>query len=71
MNNILYPYKISEINLKNIIYTKKKKSKNKTVIYIGYKDRKRVNKFVFQTCSFLNINKPIKKFAIAGQITNE
>lgn len=52
------PFKISEIDLDNIVYTKSKfsKSKNKKIVYIGYQDKKEIKKLVFQTPTLLSPN---------------
>jgi len=55
--NSLEPYRIQQIDLNNINYTKIKNEKNKRLIYIKYEDNK---SFVFQTPSLLNINTPVK-----------
>ena len=56
--NMLIPYRFSELNVNNIIYTKIKKNKNKKIIYIKYKDKDKLTNFVFQTPSLLSIYKP-------------
>jgi hypothetical protein len=52
------PFKISDIDLDNIVYTKSKfsKSKNKKIVYIGYQDKKEIKKLVFQTPTLLSPN---------------
>ena len=55
--NSLEPYRIQQIDLNNINYTKIKNEKNKRLIYIKYEDNK---SFVFQTPSLLNVNTPVK-----------
>ena len=53
----LEPYKISNIDLNKIVYTKIKENKNKKIISIKYNDNNKYNEFVFQTPALLNINK--------------
>ena len=55
--NSLEPYRIQQIDLNHINYSKIKNEKNKRLIYIKYEDNK---SFVFQTPSLLNINTPVK-----------
>ena len=52
------PFKISDIDFDNIVYTKSKfsKSKNKKIVYIGYQDKKEIKKLVFQTPTLLSPN---------------
>ena len=53
----LEPYKISDINLNKIVYSKIKETKNKKIIIIKYNDNNKFNEFVFQLPTLLNINK--------------
>ena len=49
------PYRINNINLDNLVYSKFKKRENKKVIYVKYQDRNRMNNLVFQLPTLLNI----------------
>ena len=46
--SVLVPYKISSINLENIVYKKTKIIKNKKIIFIKYNDNNKLNNFVVQ-----------------------
>uniref|UniRef100_A0A6C0DA29 Uncharacterized protein n=1 Tax=viral metagenome TaxID=1070528 RepID=A0A6C0DA29_9ZZZZ len=46
--SVLVPYKISSINLENIVYKKTKIIKNKKIIFIKYSDNNKLNNFVVQ-----------------------
>lgn len=50
------PYRISKLNLENIVYTKIKSNDTKKAIYIKYKDNNRLNPLVFQIPTLYNIN---------------
>ena len=49
------PYRITNINFNNLVYSKCKKRENKKVIYVKYQDRDKMNNFVFQLPTLLNI----------------
>ena len=49
------PYRINNINLDNLVYSKFKKRENKKVIYVKYQHRSKMNNFVFQLPTLLNI----------------
>lgn len=51
------PYRISKIKFDNLVYSKYKEKDNKKVIYVKYQDRDRMNNFVFQLPTLLNIGK--------------
>jgi hypothetical protein len=53
----LEPYKISDIDLNKIVYSKIKETKNKKIVIIKYNDNNKFNEFVFQLPTLLNINK--------------
>jgi hypothetical protein len=48
------PFKISEINLENIQFKNIKESKNRKIIFIKYKENKKIKNFVFQLPTLLN-----------------
>jgi len=54
--NCQEPYRISQIDLNNIIYLKTKENQNKKVVYIKYQDKDKVKNLVFQTPTLININ---------------
>ena len=56
--NIQKPYKLSNINLDNIVYTNVKQTDRKKVILIKYNDKNKHKNLVFQTPTLLNINIP-------------
>lgn len=58
-NYTLEPYRISQIDLDNIRYTRIKSNDRKKVIYLKYQDKKKLKNLVFQTPTLLNINNPI------------
>lgn len=58
-NYTLEPYRISQIDLDNIRYTRIKCNDRKKVIYLKYQDKKKLKNLVFQTPTLLNINNPI------------
>jgi hypothetical protein len=49
------PYIITNINFNNLVYSKCKERKNKKVIYVKYQDRDKMNNFVFQLPTILNV----------------
>ena len=55
-----FPLKFSEINFDNIIYSKIKSNKNKTVIFLKYKNNNNINNFVIQSPSLFSNNSVIK-----------
>jgi len=59
--SIQKPFRISKINTDNIVYTKIKKNKKKTIIYIKYQDNNKLKNFVFQTPSILSMYSPFKE----------
>jgi hypothetical protein len=58
-NYTLEPYRISQIDLDNIRYTRIKSNDRKKVIYLKYQDKKKLKNLVFQTPTLININNPI------------
>ena len=52
------PYRLSNINLLNIVYTNIKQTDTKKIILIKYQDKNKLRNFVFQTPTLLNINEP-------------
>jgi len=52
------PYRLSNINLSNIVYTNIKQTDKKKVILIKYQDKNKLRNLVFQTPTLLNINEP-------------
>lgn len=48
LNNNKTPYSLKDINLKNIRYTKIKHTDTKTIVYIKYEDKGKLNNFVLQ-----------------------
>jgi hypothetical protein len=52
------PYRLSNINLSNIVYTNIKQTDKKKVILIKYQDKHKLRNLVFQTPTLLNINEP-------------
>ncbi len=50
------PYRISEIDFKNIQYTDIKSNSRKTIVYLKYLDNNKLKNIVFQTPSFLSNN---------------
>ena len=62
MNSVIMkPYRISDINFDNIVYSNLKGGKNKKVVYIKYDDNKINHKLTFQTTSLLNTDDIKKK----------
>ena len=55
------PYRIEDINLSKIRYINKKVTNNKTIIYVKYEDKNKLNNFVFQTPSLRNVNNIVEK----------
>jgi hypothetical protein len=55
------PYRIEDINLSKIRYINKKVTNSKTIIYVKYEDKNKLNNFVFQTPSLRNVNDIVKK----------
>jgi hypothetical protein len=62
--NYQEPYRIHQINLNNLIYTKIKNTDTKKIIFIKYEENKKKNPLVIQLPSLLNVND-------ASKITNE
>lgn len=56
--NYQEPYKISNINLDNLVYQKYKLYNNKKIILIKYNDQNKLKKLVFQTPTILNLYEP-------------
>jgi len=52
------PYRLSNIDLSNIVYTTVKQTDTKKIILIKYQDKNKLRNFVFQTPTLLNINEP-------------
>jgi len=52
------PYRLSNIDLSNIVYTTVKQTDTKKIILIKYQDKSKLRNFVFQTPTLLNINEP-------------
>jgi hypothetical protein len=52
------PYRLSNIDLSNIVYTNIKQTDTKKIILIKYQDKNKLRNFVFQTPTLLNINEP-------------
>jgi hypothetical protein len=59
--NFKSPYRIEDIDYSKIRYINKKVTDKKTIIYIKYEDKKKLNNFVFQTPSLRNINNIVEK----------
>ena len=55
------PYRINEINVDNICYTDIKTNKNKTIVYLKYRDTNKLQNIVFQTPVFSSVNNIIQK----------
>lgn len=58
--NFQEPFRIHQIDLNNITYTKIKSSDVKKIIFIKYTENKKQKPFVIQCPTLLNINEPIK-----------
>lgn len=58
--NFQIPYRISQIDLNKIVYTKIKNLEKKRIIYIKYADKGKQNQLVFQPPSLLNLYEPVK-----------
>lgn len=58
--NYQEPYRIHQINLSNIVYTKVKTTETKKLVFIKYEDNKKIKPLVIQCPSLLNINQPTK-----------
>lgn len=54
--NVKIPFKLENINLNNIKYTKVKSNSDKTIIYLKYLDKNKFKNLVFQSPSLININ---------------
>ena len=55
-----FPLKFDEINLNNIVYNKIKSNKNKTVIFLKYKNKNNLSNFVIQSPALFSNNKLVK-----------
>ena len=55
-----FPLKFDEINLNNIVYNKIKSNKNKTVIFLKYKNKNNLSNFVIQSPALFCNNKLVK-----------
>jgi hypothetical protein len=62
--NYQEPYRIHQINLNNLIYSKIKNTETKKIIFIKYEENKKRNPLVIQLPSLLNVNETSK-------VTNE
>lgn len=60
MQSYNLPFKISDINLENLVYKEVKSNTNKTVVFLKYKKKNSLKNLVIQTPTFLNINNPVK-----------
>jgi hypothetical protein len=58
--NLREPYRYSNINLDNIMYSKTKQLNQKRIIYIKYNDSNNMNQLVFQCPTLYNSMKPQK-----------
>ena len=58
--NYQEPYRIHQINLSNIVYTKVKTTETKKLVFIKYEDNKKIKPLVIQCPSLLNINQATK-----------
>jgi len=58
--NYQEPYRIHQIILENIVYTKVKTTETKKLVFIKYEDNKKIKPLVIQCPSLLNINQPTK-----------
>ena len=58
--NYQEPYRIHQIDLSNIVYTKVKTTETKKLVFIKYEDNKKIKPLVIQCPSLLNINQPTK-----------
>jgi hypothetical protein len=58
--NYQEPYRIHQIDLSNIVYTKVKTTETKKLVFIKYQDNKKIKPLVIQCPSLLNINQPTK-----------
>lgn len=59
--NLQEPFRIHQVDLDNIVYTKIKTNDTKKIIFIKYKDGKtNLKPFVIQIPSVLNLNTPVK-----------
>ena len=57
--NIHQPYRTSEIDFSNVVYTKTKETSKKKIILIKYMDNNKLSNLVFQTPTLFNIHEPI------------
>ena len=57
--NVKIPFKLENINLNNIKYTKVKSNSDKTIIYLKYLDKNKFKNLVFQSPSLININEVV------------
>jgi len=58
--NIQDPFRINQIDLNNIVYTKIKSNETKKIIFIKYNDSNNNKPFVIQLPTILNLQNPIK-----------
>lgn len=56
--NCQEPFRISNIDLSNVSYTKIKSNKNKKIVLLKYNNKNKLKNFVFQTPTLLNISQP-------------
>ena len=62
MNSVIMkPYRISEVDLNNIVYSQVKDGKNKKVVYIKYNNNNTQTRLTFQTTSLINSEDVQKK----------
>tara|TARA_Y100000991_G_scaffold211877_1_gene195084 strand:+ start:2708 stop:3586 length:879 start_codon:yes stop_codon:yes gene_type:complete len=60
MQSYNLPFKISDINLENLVYKEVKSNSKKTVVFLKYKKKNSLKNLVIQSPTFLNINNPVK-----------
>lgn len=60
MQSYNLPFKISDINLENLVYKEVKSNSKKTVVFLKYKKKNSLKNLVVQSPTFLNINNPVK-----------
>lgn len=59
MQSYNIPFKISDIDFKNIVYKDIKSNSKKTVVFLKYKKKNSLKNLAIQTPTFLNINSPV------------
>ncbi len=59
MQSYNIPFKISEIDLDNIVYKDIKSNSKKTVVFLKYKKKNSLKNLVVQTPTFLNVYNPV------------